>query len=41
MDHLDFDLQQQQQQQQQQLRSPGPMGPSRLLLSKPVIAAIR
>ena len=38
MNHLDFDVQLQ---QQQVLRVPGPMGPSRLLLSKPVIAAIR
>jgi hypothetical protein len=38
MNHLDFDVQPQ---QQQVLRVPGPMGPSRLLLSKPVIAAIR
>lgn len=35
MSHLDFDP------VQQQLRAPGPMGPSRLLLSKPVVAAIR
>jgi hypothetical protein len=33
MSHLDFNGMQQ--------RAPGPMGPSRLLLSKPVIAAIR
>ena len=34
MSHLDFDA-------TQQPRALGPMGPSRLLLSKPVIAAIR
>ena len=34
MEHLDFDATM----QQQPPRIPGPMGPSRLLLSKPVIA---
>ena len=38
MQHLDFDKTPT---QQQLGRVPGPMGPSRLMLSKPVIAAVR